>query len=342
MNNNKDLKIRHLELNDIQSLEAFYSEHHSFRTRLLDIDLWQWEFRDNPAAQNNPIPFFVIEDKGQVQGTIGTIPFEISIDGKKYNACHPVNYFVAPEYKGLPALRLLKAVLSEYEIILSSYISDDASKLFKAARFTNLGEYLFDFFFKLDNPENAKSRLIQSLRKVWIAACNFYLRKTLKQTSVYISTTLDARCMPAGDICSSMNGIVKDLAYVTWRYDKSPVLNCTYYYVKSDNTVSNLAVVHTDRDSNRAILLDILGQIENVKIVGLLLTEIIKDCRQKNNKMLLTVTLNIRLKKVLKILGFSKKLSQHGFMLYSKNKDIKPALSEHKDWHFIIGDTDLY
>jgi hypothetical protein len=352
-NSSDDWIIRRLVWDDLPELKIFYQTYHPDRPRLLNMDLWHWEFVDNPNRDLSTYPFYIIEYKGKIKGGIGAIPFSVQIGKNVVPACHPVNYFIAPEFKGLPALRLLRTVLSEYSIVLSSYVSNDSAKLLKATRFIDLSKYLHDYFMffrvKTTNSTNImqrlKSTIILLIRSAWTTAAHLYYRvSTSSSFQCHISHKLSENCIPAADSQTKNNviSIVKNSEYLHWRYGNSPVLNCVYVSISENGSSTHLAVMHLEKSQRKAVILDIVGEQTKLKQLSLLLLEIILYCRKNSIEILTTTFLNEKLASLFLRFGFGRTVSGYRFMVYTKNRELENHLSDSNKWNFVIGDTDVY
>ena len=115
MANTDSIVVRRACKDDITALEAFYRRDFPDRPRLSDMALWRWEFTENPQVSDN-LPFFVIESGGNIHGTIGYVPLRLRVGERTISSGHPVNYFVGPQYIGLPALQLFRAMQNDCPI----------------------------------------------------------------------------------------------------------------------------------------------------------------------------------------------------------------------------------
>jgi len=142
------IRVRRATPADREPLLAFYREHHAHRPRLTDPDVWDWLFAEQPRA-SDAIPFFVLEADGKVAGGIGYVVTRARLGDRDVDAIFPVNFFINPAYRGLPALRLLRAALKECSVAIAAYVSPDAMRLLLKSGFVDLSTRLRGYHYGL-------------------------------------------------------------------------------------------------------------------------------------------------------------------------------------------------
>lgn len=345
-------QVQRIMLDDLAALESFYRTFHPHRPRLLDMAVWRWEFSLNPAAPER-LPFFVIKREGTIHGGIGMVPFTLEVGGDRVQASFPANFFIDPAFKGLPALRLMKAMQQEYPVTVASYISDDTRKLFGMARFVDLGDHLKDHFYTLRAvrqagqtlPDRLKTLLFLAARRAWLAVIRVYAENRCdRRTRIHVSRTLEARhipASPAGDRGEKI-AIRKDAAYLAWRYQQSPALDCTFLTLIRADEPLLLAVLHYDAATRSAVLLDVVGRDFTGPQILLLLAAVVREGIRREAVQLKTTLLDAELSKALAMLGFSDRESGHGLMIHCRVPELADRLARADDWRFMLGDTDNY
>ena len=136
--------------------------------------LWRWEFTENPQVSDN-LPFFVIESGGNIHGTIGYVPLRLRVGERTISSGHPVNYFVGPQYKGLPALQLFRAMQNDCPIVFAGYFSGDSKRLLMKMGYVDLSKHVQKYYLSLHTDtvrlktlrHRLRSRSLQLLRRAW-------------------------------------------------------------------------------------------------------------------------------------------------------------------------------
>jgi len=342
--------VRRSSQSEWPAIEAFYREFHESRTQLLDGRLWHWQFVEKPGVSDENFPFFVIEDNGAICGTIGGNPLQVQVDGRQYSACHPVNFFVAPGYAGLPALRLRGMLLANYEIVIAANISSDTDRLSRASRYTDFSDRLLSHSYTVGLGTASKSaslldsletRITLVLRTTWTLLNKIVLDLIQGNVEVRKSKSIDKTYLSELDYSQSINGICKNSDYLIWRFAKSPLLNCEYYSACEGDLPYAIAVVHFT-DAGDAVILDVIGASSESLVLRKLLISIIRDCRQSGIRLLRSTCMNTAMQRQLVWLGFTSNASSLGLMVHSGDEVLNAALADVENWQLTIGDTDFY
>jgi hypothetical protein len=351
MTNNHPMAIGRVEVADLPLLRAFYCEYFPDKKKLNNDELWRWEYMENPRAKEN-IPFFVIRHDSAIRGAIGGIPVMLQIGSECVSACHPVDFFVSPEYKGLPALRLFKKIFGEWKVHFASYVSNDAAKLFEAAGFINLSEHLRAYHYIL-NPISSQTAPRKRARSFVIRKARYLVRRSLalflnafgnSGTKTQRHQHLSPAIIPSHETCNRPHriGILKSPEYLNWRYNDSPTLRCQYFSQTRHGSPNCLIVVNELEGDKHAVILDIIASTENVFDICRILLAMIEYYDSKNFHIISSVNMNEAVDKALRLIGFYYRLSANRLMFYSADKDLREKLRDASKWDFNLGDTDVY
>lgn len=345
------ITIRRASISDMVSLEEFYNENFPEKPVLSDMKIWEWTFANNPYRFSGT-PFFIIDDAGTIKGSIGYLSVRFCIGSQIQHGFHPVNYFVLDDYKGLPALRLFRNVISESEVGYASSFSRDAAKLFKTSRWLDLSDHVNNYYLPLRRGENKiKSwniftkelvkRTIQSL--VQNTLHTIFKIPTLSNFQILAKDKFDEGLYSHIEINDNKTqGVLRDYSFINWRYVKSPRLNCIYFYVLQNNKCRALAIVHHDKKDNKAIIMDIIaGNILSGNLLFLVVS-IIKYCKKQGFSSISTTMLNHKIKNIFRLAGFGVSASSFGLMVFAKNKEFKRLLADPERWDYWIGHSDIY
>jgi hypothetical protein len=347
-----NIVVRQIEDHDMPSLVRFYRRHFADRPRLNDMTLWHWEFVTHPRVTRRR-HFFIIDVDGEIEGGIGYVPLRLQTRGQEVDSCHPVNYFVNLKYKGLPALRLFKTVLSEYPTVIGGYFSSDAAKLIEKLGFVNLSAYVRSYHTSVSCLASSRAHsaqrtvrmmLIATVRHVWTLMLNGIFAvvsagSLRHATANAIDPGFEAL---GGRGMGQRNFILKDGAYLRWRYEQSPALHCIFIHQYHQNMPDAMAVLHVDAVLQEAVILDILGGMLPLKRTVSLVLSILHYCRSQRVALLTTHLLNADLDKALRLCGFASDTSDIGLTVYARDPDVLAGLAEASEWHYVMGDTDRY
>lgn len=349
--NQEAFDIVRIDSDDIPLLNQFYQAHFQDKPKLNNLDLWRWEFLDNPLCQAGA-QFFVIRSAGAINGAIGGIRTQIQVGQQTYPSCHPVDFFVAPDYKGFPALRLFRKILEDVPVFYASYVSADAAKLFEKAGFLNLDNDLRMYHYML-KPKSVGLSLFGYVRTLGVFGARqllrigFWLYATLRGLDRYryrVVDQLSEELVPPFDAARFPNriGLIKDFSYLAWRYGKSPALKCKYFAQRKNGVPNCLVVVHEKAADGCAVIMDIVRGSDDLMDVSSTLLKVIAHYSARDYHMIAAVGLNKQLDQLLKKLAFGSQPSNHRFMFYAKDKELRNQLNDPDRWDFNLGDTDVY
>lgn len=341
--------VRRIEERDLPALEAFYRRNFPDRPRLNDMALWRWEFMRHPRVAG-ALPFFIIDADGEIQGAIGYIPLDILVRGHVVTGGHPVNYFVHPRYRGLPALQLLMAVLGECRNVVAGYFSPDARRLFEKLGFVDLSPHVRSYYLPLpgstplrQGETAARARLLRTLRMAWSGivrrAGRTWLRRIYqieRRLDDRFAAFLDDAAAPADD------GVCKDVSYLRWRYEESPVLNCVFIHQWRHGAPSGLAVVHVDGPRQEAVLLDLIARPSSLPNTLGLVTAAVDYAASQRLALVTTQLLSRPWNRALRWSGFGSITSSIGLIVRAQDPKTLEEMKDPARWHYVIGDTDVY
>lgn len=320
----------------------FYSRHHAQRSRLNDAMLWVWEFVET-AHRSDELPFFVLTDGGRIVGGIGYIDVTLDLGERMIPAAMPVNYFIDPAYKGLPALRLLRAVQNERDILIGSYVSEDALRLLTKSGFKDLSAHVRAYHYPLRfNAFNPRSVAAWMWRRAseWRRRANTL--RSGEELEYRESTRLNALHADTFAASSGVVRISKNHAFIHWRYESSPILDPVFVLQSTGARACGLAVLHIDRKRSECVLLDVLWTDHPTGRLPGLIDEVIRTARKHGCRMLITHALSTTLDTVLTQCLFSSRVSDLGMCILARKEPERDILTNPARWHFMLGDTDAY
>lgn len=335
--------VRALE-SDWPAIQAFFSREFKDHPRLSNSEEWHWKFLEQPGTGQQP-RFLLLKVNGQIEGTVGFICFDIQYGERTISAIHPVNFFVSPNHKGLPALRLFRAVLREGELVIGSSISGDASRLLSKSGFIDLSAYLYAYHLGLRVTQSVGPRglIIRIGRIFWTVLLRSFLRTTCHKLTYRIESSLDAMLLDSASHWPSPNhGIHKTGEYLRWRYAHSPFLNCCYIWQLDNGFPVGLAILHMDSNNRTAVLLDLATASPKLSYSISMVLRVIQHADESGMDILISHCMSHNLEKALRLSGCARRVSELGFMAYSTNATTMNMLRDTRKMHFVLGDTDLY
>jgi hypothetical protein len=343
------ITMRRATLSDAPQLAEFYRRHFADRPRLNDTTLWEWEFALQPYISNE-LPFFVLDSGHRIEGGIGFVRLNLHIGAQTVAALHPVNFFVNPGFKGLHALRLFRAALSEAPVVLGSYVSEAAAPLVKRSGFVDLSAYYNAYYLPLrfSKPGTSAVRILRAAilnvsRRIWISILDAATLLRKPNVSYHVAETLNTNWLEHASTWRMANcAVVKDVNYISWRYASSPALNCRYIWQMRGDKPIALAIMHLDRVRGEAVLLDCMADSTDLWTLVGLLAKTMCWARRSGAGCWLTSALSTPLERALRTLGCGWHQSPLGLSVLCMEVGIRDIVNDYRNWHFMVGDTDVY
>jgi Acetyltransferase (GNAT) domain len=191
--------------------------------------LFDWTFRGSSVWGRDEYCFALAEDKGEIVGILGGIPFVFNCLGDTSRAAWIVNYMVRPDYRrGATALRLLDMFRGPFASVISFGNNPAVAPLYRGLGARILMEIPRHFMILPD----ATGRFVNLLRTTYPdwprdraekLAQDFQITD-MPSTSVRFTTALPANWGKNGwpQFAPKLVGAARDLDYLTWRYCSHP------------------------------------------------------------------------------------------------------------------------
>lgn len=320
---------------------AFYEEYHPHRPRLTNPRIFTWLFVDQPGAKQR-FPFFILEIDGQIAGAIGYILGTLSVDNQLSTFVTPINYFVGPKSKGLPALLLFRKVMAEADTVICSYVSEDARRLTAKLGFADRGQDLLCSYYSLKRSSSVRSIVFGKARRLMEWSRRLLGGVMFPAMRFEVSAELISGCEVLFAASQGTTNTVKAYEYLRWRYVDSPLLNCSFVYQYIGGDIAGVAIVHHDRPRGELILLDMRWKTGQLARGVALLDAVIGVARKLGCDTVVSHALGEQLRPVFKLCLFYPVVSQLGITLFSREKRLHDVLAGSKNLSYMLGDTDAY
>lgn len=338
--------VRRINLSDEDALFAFREKIFPTGNKEVNRSYWRWKFVQNPYAEE--IPFFILEAENRIVGTQGHCPVPVAMEGRQITCSFLVDFNVEDVFKGLPVVKLFRAVRSCSELNIGANLSDDARRFFGSARWLDLSSSLDSFYFFLRRPK-------KSPQTWWRYNISYLIRRfhhwraAKKAMPFYTMQINDSIPEEVNRLWNFMRikykvSFQKDLAYLKWRYDKCPIASYHYASLYSEKSLKAFLVFTFQSSDNgqKCIIMDALYDPEEQDFLSILLAKVITYCQKQGCYVLETILSASSIKKLFLSVGFRAVTSDIGFMFHSKDKSLNQAIMEPDGLCFLLGDTDRY
>jgi GNAT superfamily N-acetyltransferase len=224
-------EFRYAQPGDYASISRFF--HHYWAKDYVYTrkpELFDWTFGRRSLWDQDSYSFAIIEDRGEIAGILGAIPFLFNNRGVTSRAVWLANLMVRPEYRrGVLPIKLLGMFRrSPYGVNAVAGINSRAVELYQRLRWQLMGPLPRSFAV----CPFAFERMVRLLRMTfdkWEAGraeslARFFITKDVSRVSAESCAELplswDTREWP--QIASQTIGAARDAAYLTWRYLRHP------------------------------------------------------------------------------------------------------------------------
>lgn len=301
--------------------------------------LWSWQFEHNPRG----VPFEPLlerDEQGRIVGFNGEMPVLVRFDGQEFLATWSCDFHVHQRARGTGVGRRLKERLHErHPFLLTLGVSPIAVKVLthlgwrpsdRVRNFRRLRSFrgrraLLQQGVQMANAIVTGALTLSRARRPRADALHVQVRWALPRREVL--DALWARVAPGW-----RRSVVRDGAYLHWRYGTIPVPGYRFLACLEGETLVGLAVVYEHQDQAR--LVDLVFPAGDGGVLERLLDAWLEDCMGSRS---LHVTTSIaELQKLLRARGFMGSRNPLWFFVRAASG---PDGAE-QEWSLMAGDSD--
>jgi len=221
---------------------------------------WEWEYQNGPQG---PALVYVCEAEGRVIGAHGNLPLRFKVGGQELLASSSFDSMVDSDYRGLGAfsgvVRAFQAAAWERGLCLSYNFPNENSFPIHIKRMgrTRIEGYVVLRRTMLKRQWLHKSGLLLYAR-IWTALARARLRGARLVQVDRFDARFDALWEAAKD--QVQVGIVRDRAYLDWRFAKRPETEYTTYIYQQGGQIGGYIVlrVRANRTPTLGLVMDVL------------------------------------------------------------------------------------
>ena len=295
--------------------------------------LWEWEYLSSTAALGGEFDPVIVVVGDKVVGFNGVIPVRVYFDGKVQSAIWSCDFIVDPSLRGQGIGKMLKQELKKrYSLIATSGVSEQASRL----HFSIMSDYSesIRIYRKIIRPDSFKSRLLyafqftSSIVQLWSPLPQLY--KLAEEKALPDVKELDALWLVSQP--GYQRVVVRDGAYLVWRYQQHPLANYRYITARDDcDQLKGLLVFRVSDD--RAYLVDYVGPANDLVLKTNLVRYFV--ITQENVKSIAATTSDSELARVFAANGFYRTRAVHRFFVAARENR-----NSADSWFITAGDSD--
>lgn len=233
------VEFRYAAFDDYGRISTFLNEHWAKDHVYVRLPhLFQWTFGRSGLWDRDGYSFALAEDKGEVVGILGGIPFSFNCFGKVSRGMWLANYMVRPDYRRGPVgIRLLSMFRRPpYETVVAFGVAPSAIPLYRLLRWKILDD-IPRHVMVLAEAEDRMTRLLRFAQPDWEKDRAVALAGVFRVPEWHVAADGTGPCAPLttlppdwdernwADISSRTVGAARDLDYLRWRYVKHPVFH---------------------------------------------------------------------------------------------------------------------
>jgi hypothetical protein len=224
-----------------QFLDKYWAKNHVY---VREPELFEWTFGRNSLWDQAGYSFALAEDRDEVVGILGGIPFVFNSLGHISQAIWLANFMVRPDYRRGPvALRLLNMFRRPpYDAVIAFGNTPAIVPLYQALRAQILSE-MPRHVAVLPGAEKRMLNLLRMAYPEWPA----HRAEALARAFRLANQEVDASVRPVNalpprwdscdwpQIASQTVGAARDLDYLRWRYQEHPCFNYRFMIIPEGN-----------------------------------------------------------------------------------------------------------
>jgi hypothetical protein len=249
-------------------LDEFWAKNHVY---CRDQPLFDWTFARSTHWRDDQYSFALAEEKDQLVGILGGIPFTFNDRGTTSNAVWIANYVVHPDFrKGSTALQLLSMFRRpEFQPLIAFGINPATATIYRVLRGQVLPE-IPRHFMVLPGREDRMVNLLRTAYPDWetdraaALAAQFTLPSAPEGADFGDSLPETWDSIDWNAMSQVMVGAARDADYLTWRYRKHPNFQYRFIAIKEGDrhglAVWRLETIRKQTESGREDL-DRIGRL---------------------------------------------------------------------------------
>lgn len=225
------IEFRYAQFSDYPRISRFFDQHWEKNYIYVRVpELFNWTFGRTDLWDDKGYSFALIENKGELVGILGAIPFVFNCMGQHFPAVWFANYMVHPEYRRGPLAMQLLGVFNRppYRIKVVFGMNSRVVPIYQRMGWSTL-QSIPRHFVILPHAVDRACNLLHSAQPHWDSTHIEELARYFTLNDIPPIAVPFVRALPPNwdiydwpKIASRTAGAARDLNYLTWRYLKHP------------------------------------------------------------------------------------------------------------------------
>jgi GNAT superfamily N-acetyltransferase len=133
-------EVRQFQLSDEPALLSFLRLAYPDDLRKSDPPFWRWHYLENPYADLNNTPLWIVKSGDQIVGQLATIPVRLTMSEKSLGAIWILDFIVRGDYRGKGlGKRLVQAASNYSPVMITLGINEQSKAVFRSLNWKELG-----------------------------------------------------------------------------------------------------------------------------------------------------------------------------------------------------------
>jgi hypothetical protein len=242
-------ELRYANFDEYPRIGEFLANHWSATNIYIrEPRLFDWTFGRQSLWDRDSYSFALAEDKGNVVGILGGIPFTMNFFGQQFRALWLANYMISPDHRRGPlAMRLLKMMRREpYRATIAFGINPQTAPIYQVLRW-RLVENIPRHFVVLPQALERMGELLRLTHADWTRERIEALARRFRLLNLPEERSESEPALPENwnntgwePIARHMVGAARNAEYLKWRYLDHPVFNYKLIVVREKDRVGLL------------------------------------------------------------------------------------------------------
>jgi GNAT superfamily N-acetyltransferase len=204
-------------------------------------ELFDWTFGRNELWNQEGYSFALMEDRDELVGILGAIPFNFNCLGRKTQAVWFANYMIRPDYRRGPLGMRLLGAFQGYKIKTVFGVNSRVVPIYQRLGWAILPPIPRHFMILRDAVRRA-ARVIRTVHPEYADSdaeklAGFFQIRDIPESSVCYDNAIptDWNAKDWSELASNSIGAARDLDYLKWRYLNHPCFDYRFLAVPEKN-----------------------------------------------------------------------------------------------------------
>ncbi|MFN0088638.1 MAG: hypothetical protein ACKVX9_24835 [Blastocatellia bacterium] len=243
------IELRYAGVDEYPRISRFLAAHWSAdNIYVRERRLFDWTFGRSAFWDHEGYSFALAEERGEITGILGAIPFELNRLGASARGLWLANYMIAPEHRRGPlAVRLLQMMRRDpYAATIAFGINPQTTPIYRVLRWSVV-ENIPRHVAILPEAVDRMADLIRAAHEEFPADRAFALARRFALPELPAASAHRGDDLPEDwdargwrPLAETTVGAARDRAYLTWRYREHPIFEYRFLVLREGDRIGLL------------------------------------------------------------------------------------------------------